>query len=169
MLAPFPAVQAAPKGSLSAPAEKASDIERMTERLITERVNAARRKYGQRTPRFKDRAVLIDIARRRSQDMAEGRMPPGHEDREGGKPAFNMIRWWVPQARAMGENVVMQTFDGEFDAEDFADAAIDGWMNSPEHRRNILDSYFIWSGIAAAIRGHTAFATQVFAGPDVPN
>ena len=159
---------AAPKGSLSRPAEKASDLERMTERLIAERIDIARAKAAKRAPRFQDRAILIDIARRRSQDMAEGRVPPGHYDRKGEKPAFNMIRWWMPEARAMGENVMMQQV-GSFDAEDFAKTAVDGWMNSPGHRQNILDPHFTWSGIGVAIRGNQAFATQIFAGPSAPN
>ena len=161
------AASAAPRGSLSEPAERASDLERMTERLIAERIDAARAAAAPRAPRFEARAILIDIARRRSQDMAEGRMPEGHYDSKGEKPAINMVRWWLPEAQAMGENVMRLT-TSNFAAQEFAEIAVDGWMNSPGHRENILNPYFTWTGIAVAIRGNKAFATQIFAGPKAP-
>ena len=52
-----------------------------------------------------------------------------------------------------------------FGAEEFAKAAVDGWMNSPEHRPQILDPGYNLSGIGVARIGGQAVATQVFHGP----
>jgi uncharacterized protein YkwD len=149
-------------------AERASDLERMTERLIAQRIDAARASEAPDAPVFEANAVLIDIARRRSQDMAEGRAPFAHQDARGENPAWNMARWWMPQAHMVGENIMMQEREGiPYDADHFAQTAVDGWMKSPGHRRNILDPGFTWAGIGVAIRGNKAYATQIFAGPDV--
>ena len=43
-----------------------------------------------------------------------------------------------------------------------ASATVDGWMNSPGHRANILTSYFQSTGIGVAISGNEVYLTQNF-------
>jgi uncharacterized protein YkwD len=66
----------------------------------------------------------------------------------------------------VAENLMqMDGRDSAFGAEEFAKAAVDDWMNSPEHRPHILDPRYNLSGIGVARIGGEAVATQVFHGP----
>ena len=47
-------------------------------------------------------------------------------------------------------------------AEDVARQAVDGWMNSPGHRRNILDSAYGESGVGVAVSSNDIYITQLF-------
>jgi uncharacterized protein YkwD len=50
--------------------------------------------------------------------------------------------------------------------DDPADAAIDGWMSSPPHRRSVLDPQFTHTGVGIAISPDTEyFITQEFIRP----
>jgi uncharacterized protein YkwD len=46
-----------------------------------------------------------------------------------------------------------------------AKAALEGWVQSPGHRRNILDANYDMSGIGVAAVGDKAYATQSYWGP----
>jgi uncharacterized protein YkwD len=50
--------------------------------------------------------------------------------------------------------------------DDPADAAIEGWMKSPPHRRSLLDPLFTQTGVGIAISPDTEyFITQEFIRP----
>ena len=52
--------------------------------------------------------------------------------------------------------------------EEIAQALVNGWMASPDHRENILDDS--WNSISVGVyvsEGKTVFATQVFCGSDI--
>jgi uncharacterized protein YkwD len=49
--------------------------------------------------------------------------------------------------------------------QDSPDEVVDGWMNSPEHRENILDCRFEQMGIGLAFAGDTPYWVQDFATP----
>jgi len=76
--------------------------------------------------------------------------------------------YWFKQA---GYNF---TYAGENLAVDFSDSAavVSAWMNSPEHRANILDGHYTEIGIATAsgmFQGHpTIFVVQEFGDPASP-
>lgn len=76
--------------------------------------------------------------------------------------------YWFKQA---GYNF---TYAGENLAVDFSDSAavVSAWMNSPEHRANILDNHYTEIGIATAngmFEGHpTIFVVQEFGDPATP-
>ena len=47
-------------------------------------------------------------------------------------------------------------------AADIARQAVDGWMHSPGHRRNILDGAYSDTGVGVAVTGDDVFITQLF-------
>ena len=47
-------------------------------------------------------------------------------------------------------------------AEDIARQAVDGWMKSPGHRRNILDGTYTESGVGVALSDNDIYITQLF-------
>ena len=51
-----------------------------------------------------------------------------------------------------------------FGPEEFAAAAVDSWMKSPEHRPHIVDPRYDLTGIGVAKVGGQAVVTQVFRG-----
>jgi uncharacterized protein YkwD len=61
--------------------------------------------------------------------------------------------------RACGENVAYS-----LGHPDTAQTMVDGWMNSPGHRSNILNASFTHSGLGVAVDKRGGYcATQVFA------
>jgi uncharacterized protein YkwD len=88
--------------------------------------------------------------------MAEGRFF-SHRGPDGetvdGRAAQMGIKW-----RAIGENIA--TMRGHTDP---AAKAVDTWMNSTAHKRNILNNIYNQSAIAAAVADDgTVYLTQVF-------
>ena len=74
---------------------------------------------------------LTAAARAHAEDMvAAGKI--GHEGTDGSTPADRVRRVGYPYRR-VGENVAAGW--------ETVEAVTDGWMESPEHRRNILGDY----------------------------
>ncbi|BCJ40212.1 hypothetical protein GCM10010168_30700 [Actinoplanes ianthinogenes] len=117
-------------------------------------VNRYRERSGCR-PVTLDRR-LIDAANRHAADMArrdyfEHASPNG--DRAGDRVSEAGYDW-----RWYGENIARGQ-DSPWDA-------MDGWMNSPEHRENILDCKLDQMGVGLALdRDHTPYWVQDFATP----
>lgn len=59
-----------------------------------------------------------------------------------------------------GENIMYM--EGYYGVERIATETVDGWMDSPGHRANILTSYFQSEGIGVAISGSEIYVTQNF-------
>ena len=59
-----------------------------------------------------------------------------------------------------GENIMW--LEGYHGVNTIAVATVDGWMNSPGHRENILTSYFQSEGIGVTISGNEVYLTQNF-------
>src|SRR5262249_31610173 len=120
----------------TAPARDATSAERQAETLIAERIGAARADAAPDTPPLQADAKRIEIARQRSQDMANG-APFSHQNEIGQYPAMDMMRSEMSPHGAYGENI-MEAYDSRgFNPAAFAQKAVDAWMNSPEHRANI--------------------------------
>jgi uncharacterized protein YkwD len=81
----------------------------------------------------------------------------------------------------VGENALMMPAVGppgspssSFSYASFATLLVDGWMNSPGHRANILDRDFQLSGVASRIglgpraSSLLVYAVQVFTAPEAP-
>ena len=156
---------AAPAREGQSPASLARAIEE-AEALIAEGIDEARTRLEPEVPKLVRNGELDRIARQRSEAIARGVDPFGHEDSKGRQAATDMMRERISPYGAFGENIMYEFHSrAPFSPERFAKAAVDGWLKSPGHRANILSPYFDRSGIGVALNGTTAYATQVFMGP----
>jgi len=102
---------------------------------------------------------LSEVARGHSADMA-GRDYMAHESPEGYSPGDRVRAAGIPFT-AVAENIAKST-----DMDDPVVAIVAGWMNSPGHRRNILEPHFRRTGLGAAIDGRgMIWITQLFLVP----
>jgi uncharacterized protein YkwD len=100
---------------------------------------------------------LAQMARSYSKKMAKESFF-SHYDSDGNTVVDRVqdsnIRGW----RKIGENLFFCEGYNDFDL-----LAVRGWMNSPEHRQNILDRQFTTTGIGVAqARNGQIYITQVF-------
>lgn len=65
----------------------------------------------------------------------------------------------VPGARATAENIASFT---SYPEATLAEEAVKGWMNSPGHRRNLLDPNYTHIGIGVSRKGEKYYLTQNF-------
>jgi uncharacterized protein YkwD len=164
LLSAFILVAAAPAPTRS-PASMARAIEE-AEALITQGIDEARAELEPGAPMLVRNGELDRIARIRSEAMAKGIDPFAHEDSKGNPAATDMMRERISPYGAFGENIMYEYHSqAPFNPQSFAKAAVEGWLNSPGHRANILSYYFDRSGIGVAVSGGMAYATQVFMGP----
>ena len=139
--------------------------EQQAEALIADRIDKMRAQRASDAPKLLPNAELTMIARARSQAMADG-APFSHQDAAGNYPAIDMVKARFGPYGFIGENIMMEKRARKgFDAEAFAKIAVDGWMESKEHRENILSPDYDRAGIGVAVKGDFAYATQVFRGP----
>jgi uncharacterized protein YkwD len=148
------------------PASMARAIEE-AEALIAKGIDDARAELEPTAPKLVRNGELDRIARIRSDAMAKGVDPFAHEDSKGRPAATDMMRERISPYGAFGENIMYDYHSlAPFNPERFAKTAVEGWLNSPGHRANILSPYFDRSGIGVAVtNGGMAYATQVFMGP----
>ena len=107
-------------------------------------------------------AGLDRVAADHSRDMAL-RGYFDHRDPEG-KDALDRVEAGCRQliVQRAGENIACLTVDG--DAAWVASELVQGWMESPGHRANILDAGWTHLGVGLWRRGNCVWATQVFVG-----
>jgi uncharacterized protein YkwD len=105
---------------------------------------------------------LARVAREHSEDQARsGRS--GHAGSDGSEPADRVRRGGIAY-RLIGENVAMNRGYG-----DPVYVAVHDWMESPGHRRNILDPRFVQTGVGVVVAPDGSFYfTQVFLEPAPP-
>lgn len=159
------------------PAFSAETYSQKLEKKIHELVNAERVKYGLRP--FIYSAKLSSIARGHSLDMAK-KDYIDHINKEGLNPSdrakkagYNITKK-KPNGRrvGVGENLHESYMEKETNGKIFpflpsvneaAKRAVDGWMNSPGHRANILNPDYTLAGTGCAITKNKKIkATQVF-------
>ena len=130
-------------------------MERRTERLV----NDARRNEGSLRPLVHS-DVLAEIAREHSQDMARNDYL-GHDDSRGHGPDWRVRQRGI-RYRSVAENVAENR-----GWEDPVARAVDGWLRSPGHRRNIMDRGLTESGVGIALdpESGTLYFTQLFLRP----
>ncbi|EDU36798.1 CAP domain-containing protein [Clostridium sporogenes] len=124
------------------------------EKEVVTLVNAERAKAG--LPALKANAELSNVARLKSQDMIDKNYF-SHTSPTYGSP-FDMMKKFGIKYSAAGENIAS--------GYPTAKAVVDGWMNSPGHRANILSKSFteIGVGLAKSSNG-TSYWTQMFINP----
>lgn len=121
------------------------------EQQVVDLTNAERKKAGLAPLRLN--AELSRVARLKSQDMRD-RNYFSHTSPTYGSP-FDMMERFGIKYTAAGENIAA----GYITAKD----VVNGWMNSPGHRRNILNPQFNQLGVGYASGGsYRAYWTQHF-------
>jgi uncharacterized protein YkwD len=161
-ITPAPDVPAAPNEKINAVSE-----------LIQRGINHERATHN--LPVLEFDTQLAAVAQARSNDMIR-RGYFSHEDPQRGSVAFqDLIRTEQLQFSFAGENIaeiknqgslvpVSLTVYSRYGASEIADEFVTGWINSAEHRENILNPHFRRTGIAlgVAVDGTRIVATQIF-------
>ena len=133
-----------------APVRDLREMESETEKAI----NRVRAQHGLRP--LVPLPALITVARDHSEDMVE-RNYFDHEDPDGRRVADRITAAGVSWSK-VSENLAMNS-----GAEDPVARAVQGWMESPGHRKNILDPAVTHTGVGIAEDGGAYTFTQVFA------
>ncbi len=131
------------------------------ERAIHDAINDRRRRHGLSTLSFDHH--LSGIAREHSRDMAH-RDFFEHETPEG-RTVADRYRRGDYDTPPCAENISMQQCRVAEDHAEIAERIVDGWMNSPGHRENIVKPSWTTEGIGVYVDEETAvvYATQNFA------
>ena len=135
------------------------------ERKVHAGINAERAKSGASPLEWE--GELAAVARAHSEDMTK-RGYFSHDTPEGLGPSDRIDRagysCWKGSHYGVAENITIETALGNLDRT--AAEAVRGWMNSPGHRTNLLDTRYDRTGIGASFgtwRGYKAvYLTQVF-------
>ena len=128
-------------------------------------INAERARNGGSPLRWEEQ--LTAVARAHSDDMTS-RGYFSHDTPEGLGPSERIDRagysCWKGSHYGVAENIAVETTLGNLDRT--AAEAVEGWMNSPGHRTNLLGRQYDRTGIGASFgtwRGYKAvYLTQVF-------
>jgi uncharacterized protein YkwD len=125
------------------------------ERQAFELLNAVRQSNG--LPLLRWNSQVAAVARVHSQDMARQKYF-SHRGLDGSMVDDRADSMGLGQWRSIGENIAyLRGF------QDPVKAAVDKWMHSPDHRRNLLADNWKESGIGIAItQDGTYYLTQVF-------
>lgn len=130
------------------------------ERAAHEATNRARAGHGRDALSYDEHLSLI--GRWHSRDMSD-RDYFAHETPDGASTMDRYRRFGHDAAQA-GENIAMREPTPGASAESIADAIVDGWMDSPGHRENLLRERFETEGIGVYVAPDgTLYATQNFA------
>jgi len=146
--------------SAKEPEPKPEDKIEFLEIYCFDEVNLRRKEHGLEPLEFSGR--LLEVARNYSRRMAEEGFF-SHTDPQG-KTADDRVRAAGLKWKAMGENLL--NIKGYINP---VPPAVNQWMRSPEHRRNILDPSYQYSavGVWTASNGMVYF-TQLFLGEKQP-
>ena len=128
-------------------------------------INTERARHGSPALRWND--GLASVARAHSDDMTS-RNYFDHDTPEGLDPTDRLHRAGLSCRKGyrygLAENIAIETTLGNLDRT--AAEAVQGWMNSPGHRTNLLSREYDRTGIGASFgtwRGYKAvYLTQVF-------
>lgn len=155
------------------------------ERQIHQRINRERQNHGLRT--LDSDQLLAAIARKHSSDMARDHFF-SHINLQGEDPAMRAqaMGWHKKKQRdtntwvtGPGENLFMnhlydKVVTTKHDGievkkaylwktpEQIAQSTVQGWMDSPPHRNNILSPHYDQQGIGVIISGHEIYITEDF-------
>lgn len=116
---------------------------------ILELINKHRRSKG--LPALTNNLVIETEARRHSMAMATKRIPFGHE---GFNIRSKIVTSKVPGTNAVAENVAFGSTAKE---------VVDGWLNSPGHKKNIEGNYKLTGIGVARDQQSKLYFTQIFA------
>jgi len=124
---------------------------------IVRLTNLEREKYGA-LPLQAD-ANLEEAATGHSREMAQLNYFSHNSPVQGRAAPRDRILLTGIQPRATGENIAL--FDS-YPLQTLARNAVQGWMDSPPHRKNILNPMFTHIGVGVGKSGNTYYLTQNF-------
>ncbi|QKS73155.1 hypothetical protein FLK61_24885 [Paenalkalicoccus suaedae] len=144
-----------PGGEIQITAEGATPVESVTgsafEQEVVRLTNQERAAQG--LPALQAASDVADVARIKSEDMRDNSYF-SHDSPTYGSP-FQMMEHYGLDFRAAGENIAAGQRTPE--------QVVEGWMNSPGHRANILSERFTHIGIGHAEGGdYGHYWTQMF-------
>ena len=145
-----PTVTPAPPQSVTTPGANNNNSVTDYESEVARLVNEIRVQYGLNTLALD--AELSRVARYKSQDMRDKNYFD-HTSPTYGTP-FQMMKSFGISYRTAGENIAYGYATPQ--------AVVDGWMNSPGHRANILNASYTKIGVGYVADGH--YWTQMFIG-----
>jgi uncharacterized protein YkwD len=154
---PFSILSSTPVCPAASPRTGSQDASiEVLERSTFDRVNRERMARG--LPPFRLDDHLTGAARRHSQDMADRRFMD-HINPDGYSFVDRARLAGARHARQIAENLGMQRGNADPVME-----IVRGWINSPHHRRNMLNPRFRCTGIGVARAADgTIYFTQLFA------
>ncbi len=141
-----------PGDQVTIPGDAPSAQTQRMEAQVVALVNEARGKYGL-TP-LTVNETLVRVARRKSDDMRDSNYF-AHQSPTYGSP-FDMIKSFDLTYKHAGENIAK--------GQKTAQAVMDAWMASKDHRENILSPDFTEIGVGYA-EGDATYWTQLFLEP----
>ena len=143
------------KAAAPAPANDSIGTATDTEARAWELMNAQRSAVGLSSLQWDE--SLVALARMHSASMASGKYF-SHKDLDGGYVDDRAARLGVNNWIAIGENIAfMKGFA------DPASTAVEKWMRSPSHKKNMLNGNWRLSAIGAAVGEDGAvYFTQIF-------
>jgi uncharacterized protein YkwD len=131
-------------------------------KLVVEKTNEFRQKEGR--PKVEINAKLAAAAQYFADFMARtGKY--GHE--ADGKQPAERVKEHEYDYCLIAENIALQFRSGGFTTEGLADQLLQGWKDSPDHRKNMLDPDMTEIGVAVARSEETGryYAVQLFGRP----
>ncbi len=121
-------------------------------------VNATRASAGAR-PVDRD-SGFESVVRAHARDMV-ARTYMAHRSPDGDGPRERVLARFPDFLGIAGENIAMRTHREGESAADTATAAVEAWMDSPPHRKNLLDQRHGFAGISAADNGRAIYIVML--------
>ncbi|WP_422364634.1 CAP domain-containing protein [Pyruvatibacter mobilis] len=137
-----------------------SETMRALRLALYKQVNKARGGVGAR--RVERDAGFEAIAIEHARDMVERRYM-AHRSPEGDGPRERVMAKFPDFIGIAGENIAMRTIRPREDADDTALAAVEAWIDSAPHRRNLFDQRHGHVGLGAAENGRAVYIVMLLA------
>lgn len=133
--------------------ERTDVVQGNLSQLIYTEVNDIRQSYGLQPLRWNGN--VANVARQHSQNMADNNFF-SHADPQGNTALERLL------AAGVRFNLVAENLALNENAPDPVAIAIEGWLDSPGHRRNILRTEVTDTGVGVVRQGEEYFFTQLF-------
>lgn len=134
------------------------------EQRIVELVDHERTKLAPHAKTLRLDSELVGVARRKSADMSQNDYL-AHAAPSGATTATTIMDEDAKFQGLLGENIAAQHYTklGGVDVDVFAKRFVKVWLDSPQHRENMLFRYYDRTGVGASVNSDTVYVTQLFA------
>lgn len=152
--------QAGPEKNHAAETDDLAESDALSDlrQALYKAVNKTRAETGARSL---ERDVGFEaIARDHAHDMVD-RKYMSHVSPDGKNPRDRMLARFPDFTGVAGENIAMRSIRKGESTKDTAFAAVEAWLGSPPHRKNMLSQRHGFAGIAAADNGRALYIVMV--------